>query len=77
MWRMLAVLAFIAACCAIGMAVVWFVSWVYRRARRAEIRDAIDAENAKWLAQLSREDIAKHRARMNEDIDNLWKEDER
>ena len=74
MWRVLTTLLLIAGGCGVGMLVVWFGAWLLRKAQRDERQDAIDHANAEWLAKLSREDIARHRERMNRNIDEQWKE---
>ncbi len=42
-----------------------------RRSRRNAVVDDIEAQTQKWQAGLTREDIERHRARMNRNLDDL------
>ena len=72
MWRVLPFLLVVVVLVVVALVAYRFVGDSERRARRHRVRDDIDAETARWQAGVARDDIERHRARMNRDIDDQF-----
>lgn len=74
MMRILPILVVLGFIVAIALTFLVVIPAVERRARRNRVRDDVDADTLKWQADLTREDIERHRARMNRNLDDQFDE---
>lgn len=73
MMRVLPFIVIVGFLALVAITFLVIVPAVERRARRNAVQDDIDAATKKWQANLTREDIERHRARMNQNLDDQFR----
>ncbi len=73
MWgRVIPFLILIGACGVGALIVLYLAPALASRFRRGATRDSVDEINAKWAAELNRQDLARQRERLNRGLDDLF-----